>query len=60
MHKFIKLTERLQNGKEQPVLLNTNFINSIKKAHGGDTHINMQDKHYFFVKESVLQIEQML
>jgi hypothetical protein len=59
--KFIKLTEHYTNGHTEPVMLNTAFILSIKKSkEGRDTHINMQDKHYFFVTESVAEVEKML
>ena len=61
MPKFIKLTEQYTNGKTETVMLNAAFIVSIKRSkEGRDTHINMQDKHYFFVKESVAEVEAML
>ena len=61
MPKFIKLTEQYSNGKVETVMLNTTYILSIKRSkEGRDTHINMQDKHYFFVKESVAEVEAML
>ena len=61
MPKFIKLTEQYTNGKTETVMLNTAFILSVKKSKSGeDTHINMQDKHYFFVKETVAEVEAML
>lgn len=59
--KFIKLTENYASGRSEPLLLNTASIMSVKKSEKGkDTLINMQDKHYFFVKESVAEIEAML
>ena len=71
MTKFIKLTERYSDGREQALLLNANNIMSVKKASGGpDTHIIVNgtrpDRHggktevFFFVKESVSDIEKML
>lgn len=61
MSKFIKVTEQYTNGKAETLILNTSFILSIKKSkEGRDTHINMQDKHYFFVKETVAEVEAML
>lgn len=60
MTKFIKLTEKQADGKEQPVLLKVENIKSVKMAKGGDTHINMNDNHYFFVKETVPEIEKLL
>ena len=56
MPKFITLTEKRADGVEQMLLLNTNNINSVKLAKGGDTHVNMNDSHYFFVKQSVEEI----
>lgn len=69
--KFIKLTERYSDGREQPLILNTSFIMSVKKASGGpDTHIVINGTRpernggktevFFFVKESVSQIEELL
>lgn len=61
MPKFIKLTEQYTNGKTETVLINVAYILSIKKSkEGRDTHINTQDKHYFFVKETVAEVEAML
>jgi hypothetical protein len=59
--KFIKLTENYASGRSEPLLLNTASIMSVKKSEKGkDTLINMKDKHYFFVKESVAEVEAML
>jgi len=59
--KFIKLTESYASGRSEMLLLNTASIMSVKKSEKGkDTLINMQDKHYFFVKESVAEVEAML
>lgn len=62
MTKFIKVTEvRKADGKHSPLLINRENINSVKQSEKGpDTHINMKDSHYFFVKESVLEVEAML
>jgi len=58
---FIKLTEQYDNGRSEPLLLNTASIVSVKKSQKGkDTLVNMQDKHYFFVKETVAEVEAML
>lgn len=59
--KFIKLTEIYTDGRHFPLIINTAHVMSVKKASSGrDTHVNMVDKHYFFVKESVNEIEAML
>ena len=59
--KFIKLTEKYNDGTTEVIMLNTAYIMSVKKAKAGrDTHINMQDKHYFFVKETIAEVEAML
>ncbi len=64
--KFIKLTEIYTDRTELPLLINIAFITSIKKGKNGDTMINMAgertNKHdetriYFFVKESVAEVE---
>lgn len=71
MTKFIKLTERYSDGREQTLLLNAAHIMSVKKASGGpDTHIVVNgtrpDRHggktevFFFVRESVADIERLL
>lgn len=62
MTKFIKVTEiRKSDGKTAELLLNVENINSVKQSEKGpDTHINMKDSHYFFVKESVSEVEKML
>jgi len=62
MTKFIKVTEIGKNNREtRKLLLNVDHINSIKKSEQGpDTHINMKDNHYFFVKESLEDVEAML
>lgn len=62
MTKFIKVTEvRKSDKSNRYLLLNTAYINSIKQSDSGpDTHINMKDNHYFFVKESVSELEAML
>lgn len=68
--KFIKLTEIYTDRSELPLLLNTAFITSVKKAKHGDTMINIagerakQDKEnftiYFFVKETVEEVGKLL
>lgn len=60
--KFIKLTENLQDGKKQrTILVNTRYLASVKLGdRQTDTHICFHDGKYFFVKESVEQIEALL
>jgi hypothetical protein len=60
--KFIKLTEVGKNNKaSRPLLLNVNHINSIKQSDTGpDTHVHMIPNHYFFVKETLAEVEVML
>jgi len=67
--KFIKLTEIYTDRTHLPLLLNAAFITSIKKAKHGDTMINLVGNRdpsnnekavYFFVKETVAEIEDML
>lgn len=62
MTKFLKLTEVYTDGRNIPLVINAGYIMSIKKSSNGkDTHICMTgDKHYFFVKETVQEIEAML
>lgn len=61
MSKFIKLTERYTDGKTLPLIINVDRINSVKLSERGrDTHINMLDNRYFFVTESVDNIQQLL
>lgn len=62
MPKFIKLTEvRKSDATTSPLLIMVERINSVKKSEKGpDTHISMVDQHYFFVKETVAEVEAML
>ncbi len=65
MTKFITLSEVCSDKMVRPVVLNANYMVSIKKGiKGEDTHIAMfspSDKHYYyFVKETVEQIRGML
>lgn len=73
MPKFIKLTERYSDGREQLLILNADYILSVKKASGGpDTHIVVNGTRpskkgeaertevFFFVKETVAEIERLL
>lgn len=61
MTRFIKLTEAFSNGKAAPVLLNVDCIKSVKLSDKGvDSHVYMTDAKYYFVKETVEQIEKML
>lgn len=61
-NKFIKLTENLQANKTtRTVLVNVRYVASIKIGDKGyDTHVCLHDGKYFFVKESVEQIEALL
>lgn len=57
MTKFIKLTEVYRDGSTTAILLNCDFIKSIKISDKKtDTHVLMSDNKYFFVSESVEQI----
>ena len=66
--KFIKVNEVYSDGNKQILIINTAFIMSVKKAKQGDTMINMsgdRNAHttnpvYFFVKETVEEVEAML
>jgi hypothetical protein len=69
--KFIKLNEVYTDKSILPLLLNTAFITSIKTAKQGDTMINMVGERYkgggnsdapvyFFVKETIAEVEAML
>lgn len=65
MTKFITLNEVCSDKMVRPVVLNTQYLVSIKKGtKNEDTHIAMfspSDKHYYyFVKETVEQIRGML
>lgn len=60
MSKFIKLTERINN-ELTTLVINTEYLKSVKLGkHKVDTLVTMTDGHYFFVKESVAQVEEML
>lgn len=59
--KFIKLTEVNKTKGERPIIFNTSFIQSIKKSDTGpDTHVCMGGKDYFYVKESLEEVERLI
>lgn len=62
MSKFIRLTEvGKQHKGERPVIMNTAYIQSIKKSDSGpDTHIHLGGSTYFYVKETLTEVEAML
>lgn len=61
MTKFIKVTEVYKDGKISPIIIQTDNILSIKLSDKGkDTHVCMKDTKYYFVKESVEEIWNML
>lgn len=61
MNKFIRLTELHSSGAINSILINTSSIQLIQKGEKGkDTYIKLMDKNYFFVKETIDQIEEML
>lgn len=69
MTNFIRLTEIYNDRTTLPLILNSAFITSIKKAKQGDTMINMVGSRdpefkertvFYFVKETVDEIGAML
>lgn len=58
--RFIKLNQALAN-LTVPVLVNSAEIQYISLSNKGrDVHIRMNDKTFFFVKESLAEIEKLL
>ena len=58
MFKFIKLTESCRDGLTKEILLNINYIKFIQSGESKkDTYIGMFDKTYYFVVESLKEIE---
>lgn len=69
MSEFIRLTESLSRGEVKRLLLRKDQISHVQEGkEGNDTHIRMivgngnsDARHtYYFVKESIDQIEKML
>ncbi len=61
MIKFIKLTESCRNSETKVLIIAMRDIKSVQLSnHGIDAHIMMQDKTFYFVKESVDSIWDML
>lgn len=55
--QFLKLTEVYQNGDTLALIINVSNVLSVKRSdRGKDTHIQMKDMKYFFVKETVEQV----
>jgi uncharacterized protein YlzI (FlbEa/FlbD family) len=61
MTKFIKLHEINGNDAVKPLLINPAHIQHIQLGNKGkDVHIRMSDKSFFFVKESMNEIESLI
>lgn len=61
MIKFIKLTEACRNAETKVLIIAVKDIKSVQISnHGADTHILMQDKMFYFVKEKIDVIWDML
>lgn len=59
--KFIKLTEVHGNNETKPIYINFDHVQSFSVGmKGKDTHIRMYDKSFFFVKETIEEIEKLL
>lgn len=60
--KFIKLTENLTASRAtRTILVNTRYLASVRLGDKQqDTHICLHDGKYFFVKETVEQIEALI
>lgn len=57
MTKFIKVNEQYGNNQTYPLLINCDYIRTIKLGEKGkDTIIYLTNDKYFFVKETVDQI----
>lgn len=56
--KFIKLTEVHGNNETKPIYINFAHVQSFSVGlKGKDTHIRMYDKSFFFVKETIEEID---
>jgi hypothetical protein len=62
MIKFIKLTEVFGDRETlKSIIINSSHIQHIRVGNKGkDIHIRMSDKTFFFVKETLEEIESML
>lgn len=59
--KFLKLTESFANGGTTDLIINAGQISSIKVSdRGKDSHISMTGGKYFFIRETVEEIFDML
>lgn len=61
MTKFICLTEVCTSTEPKKILLNTDYIVHMQMGHKGeDVHIRMNDKTFYFVRESIEDIKQLI
>lgn len=61
MIKFICLTEICGNDAVKPLLINAAHIQHIQLGNKGkDVHVRMSDKTFFFVKESLAEIRELI
>ena len=61
MAKFICLTQACGNVLTKPLIINSDFIQRITIGDKGrDVHVRLSDGTFFFVKESVKDIRDML
>lgn len=61
MAKFIRLTECLGNDETKSILLNVAYIMHVQLGmKGKDVHVRMNDKSFYFVKESFEEVSRMV
>jgi len=62
VNKFIKLTELNSDGGEKEMLVNSAYIQYMQVGKRGDNVriVMVEEKQYFFVKETVKEIWEML
>jgi uncharacterized protein YlzI (FlbEa/FlbD family) len=62
MTKIIKLTEVLTYSSSRPKLVNVASIQTVEPSQkdNKDTHIKLMDKSFFFVKENVDEVWEMV
>lgn len=59
--KFIKLIEVHGNNSTKPIYINFDHVQSFSVGmKGKDTHIRMYDKSFFFVKETIEEIDELI
>lgn len=61
MSKFVRLTEVLATGEVKSLIVNLDYAVHVQSGmKGKDTHIRMHNNQFYFVKESIDEVERLI